>query len=193
MIPSLWLGVASFLTDLLSHASKLVITKAGGRLFDPRVLPPKPIITLRMHFFGLKEATEALARETHGGKLSDCYARLRKIWLEAFAPAQTVLHNMDPMALAALDIYSRKLGLLLAQELKVTEQSLALALEAEQTEIVYDSESHLCTLCLQIVRNWSDAKTIAGGLGELAEELQDTIAKLDLFIGSTWPDVKELQ
>ena len=32
MIPSLWLGVASFLTDLLSHASKLVITKAGGRL-----------------------------------------------------------------------------------------------------------------------------------------------------------------
>ena len=146
-----------------------------------------------MHFEGLREATDALARETHGGKLSDCYHRLRKIWLEAFAPAQTVLHNLDPMTLSALDIYSRKLGLLLTQELKVTEQSLAQALEAEQAEIVYDSESHLCTLCLQIVRNWSDAKTIAGGLGELAAELQDTVGKLDFFIGNTWPDVKELQ
>jgi hypothetical protein len=192
MIPSSWLPIASFLTELLSHASKLAITKAGTRLFDPRLLPPKPLIDLRAHFAALKDATEALAKETHGGKLSDCYHRLREAWFEVFAPAQTVLHNFDPAALSALDIFSRKYGLLLGHELKVTERTLNEALAAEQSEIDYDTESHLCTLCLQIVRTWSDAKTIAGGLGELSLALQDTVAKLDTFISATW-EVKDLK
>jgi len=163
----------------------------GDRLFDPRVLAPKPLIELRAHFAALKDATDALARETHGGKLSDCYHRLRSTWFEAFAPAQTVLHNFDPLALSALDIFSKKYGLLLGQELKVTERTLTEALAAEQTELDYDTESHLCTLCLQIVRNWSDAKTIAGGLSELAVALQDTVSQLDVFISATW-QVKDL-
>jgi hypothetical protein len=192
MIPSLWLPIASVLTELLSHASKLMITKAGDRVFDPRIVKPKPLLDLRAHFAALKDATDALYRETHSGKLSDCYHRLRSAWLDAFAPAQTVLHNFDPATLSALDIFSRKYGLLLAQELKVTERTLTDALAAEQTEIDYDTESHLCTLCLQIVRNWSDSKTIAGGLNELSEALQDTVAQLDMFISSTWK-VTELQ
>jgi hypothetical protein len=139
----------------------------------------------------LKQVTEALANETHRGDLSPCYHSLRESWLESFAPAQTVLHNFDPAALSALDIYSEKLGILLGEELKVTEKSLAKALAAEQTELTYDTDSHLCTLCLQIVRNWSDSKTIAGGLNELAIALQETVSKLDSFIGATWT-VKEL-
>src|ERR1017187_2792579 len=150
MIPSLWLPIARLLTELLAHASKLAITKTGDRLFDPRVLAPKPLIDLRAHFVALKDATEALAKETHSGKLSDCYRGLRSTWLATFAPAQTVLHNLDPTRLSALDIYSEKYGLLLGRELKVTEHTLAEALAAEQAEITYDTDSHLCTLCLQI-------------------------------------------
>jgi hypothetical protein len=191
MIPSAWLPIARFLTELLAHASKLTITKLIDRRFDPRALPPKPLLDLRAHFAALKEVTEALAKETHSGALSDCYHSLRATWLEMFAPAQTVLHNFDPTTLSTLDIYSEKMGMLLGKELKVTERTLTAALEAERIELAYDTESHLCTLCLQIVRNWSDAKTIGGGLGELANTLQDTIAKLDTFISTTWT-VKEL-
>jgi len=192
MIPSLWFPIANFLAELLSHASKIAITKAGERVFDARILPPKPLLDLRAHFAALKEVTEALAKETHSGVLSVCYRNLRCSWLETFAPAQTVLHNFDPMTLSTLDIYSNKFGLLLGHELRVTERTLADALTAERTELAYDHESHLCTLCLQIVRNWSDAKTIAGGLNELAVELQGTVAKLDIFISNTW-SVTELK
>lgn len=191
MIPSLWLPIATFLTALLSHASKLMITNTGERLFDPRVLPPKPLLNLRAHFAALKDVTEALAKETHSGTLSDCYQNLRKVWLEMYAPAHTVLHNFDPTALSTLDIYSGRLGMLLGREIRVTEQALTDALAAERTELNYSTDSYLCTLCLQIVRNWSDAKTISGGLNELATALQDTIAHLDTFISTTWT-VKDL-
>jgi hypothetical protein len=78
------------------------------------------------------------------------------------------------------------LAVLLERRLLVTEGALAEALKAEQQEISYDSDSHLCTLCLQMVRNWSKAQTIAGGLAELNTELSATIVCLDQFVKSNW-------
>jgi hypothetical protein len=88
-------------------------------------------------------------------------------------------------------MYSKPFGMLLGNELKVTERALKEALAAEQKEINYDTESHLCTLCLQIVRVWSEDKTLAGGLSELAIALDETTVKLERFITSNW-NVKEL-
>jgi hypothetical protein len=75
---------------------------------------------------------------------------------------------------------------LLQTTLRITQGTLASALEKEREEISYDTDSHLCTLCLQMVRNWSTSKTIAGGLMELSTALSDTIVGLDQFVRSNW-------
>jgi hypothetical protein len=187
MIPSLWLPVARFLTEILAHASQLIVTKAIDRVFrEHKALDPIPLLKLRAHFSALKDATDALAKETHAGALSECYAGLRAAWLERFAPAQTVLHNFDPLTISTLGIYSPRLAALLSQPLLVSEKTLTEALRAEQTELSYDTDSHLCTLCLQMVRTWSSKNTIVGGLNDLSGTLTDTIANLDSFIKSNW-------
>jgi hypothetical protein len=72
-------------------------------------------------------------------------------------------------------------------ELKVTAETLSAALKAEKEEINYDTESHLCTLYLQIVRRWSEAGTMVGGLTELGSELDGTMTKLGTFVACNWP------
>jgi hypothetical protein len=53
-------------------------------------------------------------------------------------------------------------------------------------EELHDTNSHLCTLCLQMVRAWSKSNTMAGGLTELAGALAETLVGLDQFIKSNW-------
>jgi hypothetical protein len=191
-IPSPWLPIAAFLTELVAHASKLLITKKLDQIFEGRVMPgPNQLLRLRAHFDALKTSTDALAEETHGGALSSSYSRLREKWVERFAPAQTVLHNFDPTALSSLGVYAPELADLLKNELVVSEQGLIKALESELREIQYDSESHLCTLCLHLVRTWSNKKTIAEGLHVLSEALTKTLVCLDSFITTNWT-VKEV-
>ena len=191
MIPSLWVPVASFLAELPVSREQDDDYIGWEETLRSSAITSKTAPGSAGPLRRIKRRTEQLAKETHSGELTDYYHKLRKLWLESFAPALTVLHNFDPTRLSTLDIYSEKLGLLLGKELKVTEKTLADALAAEQIEITYDTDSHLCTLCLQIVRNWSDAKTIVGGLNELALSLNDTVAKLDIFISATWA-VKDL-
>jgi hypothetical protein len=135
----------------------------------------------------LKQATDALAKETHSGVLSNSYHDLRERWVTLFAPMHTVLHNFDPMFLAKVQVYAPRLAELLTVEMTVNLDSLNRALEAEQNELSYSDESFICTLCLQIVRNWSDAQTIAGGLTELSVVLGETITAIDKFLTVTWP------
>ena len=135
----------------------------------------------------LKEATEELAEETHGGELSERYGQLRCTWLNLFSPTLAVLHNLDPITITELNIYSKRFGALLGNELKVTRQTLSAALVGEREEINYDTESHLCTLCLQVVRKWSEVGTMVGGLSELSVELDRTMDNLGTFIACNWP------
>jgi hypothetical protein len=102
-----------------------------------------------------------------------------------------ILHNFDPLLLSKLQIFSPRLGQLLTIEMTVTVDSLNRALVAEHTELNYSDESYLCTLCLQIVREWSVSQTIAGGLAELTVALGETIGALSDFIRNTW-SAKEL-
>ena len=201
IIVSPWLGVASVLTEILSYATPILSKAAGkglegaageagkslvNRLFQKRSLSPKTLVQLHTHFAALQLVTTALAAETHAGELSEKYHQLRSDWLARYAPAHVVLHNLDPDTLSSIGIYSRKLSSLLGQPLTVSEQTLSKALDAELTEIRYETSAHLCTLCLQLVRNWSDAKTMAGGLNELSVTLTDTLNGLDCFIKSNW-------
>jgi hypothetical protein len=184
-IDSPWLSVASVLVEILAHLTD--IRKTSGELLKSRpLIQPVELIRLRRHLSELNDVTQELATETHAGELSPRYHELRNKWLQLFAPAHTVLHNIDPTALTTLEIYSPGLAVLLERRLLVTEGALAEALKAEQQEISYDSDSHLCTLCLQMVRNWSKAQTIAGGLAELNTELSATIVCLDQFVKSNW-------
>jgi len=109
-IPSSWLPIAKFMSEMLAHATKIAIAKQLDVAFPARrpthILDPQPLLQLRTHFSALKDATNDLARETHAGALSQSYRQLRERWLELFAPALTVLHNLDPMTLSALGIYS---------------------------------------------------------------------------------------
>jgi hypothetical protein len=184
-IVSPWLEVASVLVEILAHLTD--IAKAPGEVLKSKpLIRPEELVRLRMHLFELSEVTQELARETHAGELSARYHELRDEWLHLFAPAHTVLHNVDPTALATLGIYAPCLASLLERTLHVTESALAEALKAEQEEISYDTNSHLCTLCLQMVRTWSTSKTMAGGLTELSTALSDTIVSLDQFVKSHW-------
>jgi len=184
-IDSPWLNVASVLVEILAHLTE--IKKTSGELLKSKpLIRPLELIRLRMHLSELNDVTRELATETHSGELSPRYHELRNKWLQLFAPAHTVLHNIDPTALAPLKIYSPGLADLLERRLRVTEGALADALKAEQQEISYDTDSHLCTLCLQMVRSWSKAHTMAGGLSELTMELSATIVCLDQFVKSNW-------
>jgi hypothetical protein len=158
---------------------------------NKHIVEPKPLLRLRAHLVELKVTTDQLATETHAGALSVCYAQLRSKWLELFAPAQTVLHNFDPVTLSALMVYSPRLAELLSRGMFVSEKTLSEALTAEETELHYDDHAHLCTLCLQVVREWSNDQTIVGGLHELSTALTNTIASLDSFIRTNWT-VKDL-
>jgi hypothetical protein len=184
-IASPWLEVASVLVEILAHLTE--IAKAPGEVLKSKpLIRPAELVRLRMHLSELNTVTCELARETHAGDLSPRYHELRDQWLHLFAPAHTVLHNVDPTALATLGIYSPTLANLLQQTLRITQGTLASALKAEQEEISYDTDSHLCTLCLQMVRTWSTSKTIAGGLIELSTALSDTIVGLDQLVKSNW-------
>jgi hypothetical protein len=184
-IVSPWLEVASVLVEIVAHLTQ--IAKAPGEVLKSRpLIRPEELVKLRMHLADLNEVTRDLARETHAGDLSPAYHQLREQWLYLFAPAHTVLHNLDPTALATLGIYSPCLADLLQRTLDVTENTLSEALRAEREEISYDTDSHLCTLCLQMVRTWSTSKTMAGGLAELATALADTIVSLDHFVKTNW-------
>jgi hypothetical protein len=178
MIVSPWFPIASFLAELLTHASKAIITKVVDVRSNRHLLEPKPLLQLRMHLAELRDVTDKLATETEKVPLSQCYAQLRAQWLELFAPAQTVLHNFDPMTLTALNVYSPDLASLLNRGIFVSEKALSAALIAEQTEIKYDGEAHLCTLCLQVVKDWSSSTTMAGGLNHLTITLDDTLKSL---------------
>jgi len=159
--------------------------------FKSSLINPRELINLRGHFAKLREVTDDLAGETQPGTLSPRYHDVRQEWLQLFAPSHSVLHNIDPTTLSTIPIYSPKLAQLLEMSLHVSQQTLAEALKAEREEIVYDTNSHLCTLCLQMVRTWSDVKTMVGGLKELSTALSDTINGLDIFIKTHW-SVKEL-
>jgi hypothetical protein len=199
MIVSPWLPIASILTEILAHAKDLPLKKITENLGseglkhiaerwkkDPRIVAPSFLLELKMHLSELKEATDALAKETHGGPLSRCYAERRADWFELYTPTHTVLHNLDPIKPAALGVYSKRLSELLKRELVVSESRLADALRAERKEIDYDTDSHLCTLCLFVVTEWSISQTMVRALNELSVALADTIELLDGCIRSTW-------
>jgi hypothetical protein len=184
-IVSPWLDVAAVVVEILAHLTE--IAKAPSEVLKSKpLIRPEELVRLRMHLAELSHVTHALADETHAGDLAPNYRELRDRWLHLFAPAHTVLHNLDPTALATLGIYSPCLATLLARTLHVTETTLTEALAAEQEEISYDTNSHLCTLCLQMVRAWSKSNTMAGGLTELAGALAETLVGLDQFIKSNW-------
>jgi hypothetical protein len=200
-IISPFVPIAVTLVELIAHAGKMIAKKsieegtAKGittifEVIDRRhrhLISRESLIALQTHFAALKDATEELANETHGGDLSERYGQLRCTWLNLFSPTLAVLHNLDPTTITELNIYSKKFGALLGNELKVTQQTLSAALVGEREEINYDTESHLCTLCLQVVRKWSEAGTMVGGLSELSVELDRTMDNLGTFIACNWP------
>jgi hypothetical protein len=193
MITSEWLPIGTFLTELLTHASKEVATHIIDVRANKHIFEPVPLLQLRAHLDELQQVTGELAVETSKSTLSECYSQLRARWLALFAPAQTVLHNFDPIALSALKVYSPELASLLTRGIFVSEKSLSDALIAERAEIYYDDQAHLCTLCLQIVKEWSGSPTIIGGLDKLSVALKDTLESLDVFIKTNWPSPAQLR
>src|SRR5262245_35701308 len=148
-ILSPWLEVAAPLVELIAHLTDIATGVKDLRSLKPLIRPDQLVI-LRMHMAELAEVTRELAHETHTGELSPRYPQLRERWLRVFAPLHTVLHAVDPTALATVGIYSPRLSMLLETTLRVTERTLNEALKAEREEISYDTDSHLCTLCLQL-------------------------------------------